>query len=396
MLTKTPGNPEMEYHRIKKLSEFDLDYSQLHNEFKNIVALSASIAGTEVSLINIIDNYTQWTVSAHATNLKQMPKENSVCVHTIRLGRAIEILRLDRDERFMAQPYVIGEKGYTYYFGVPLSLASGENIGALCVLDKNEKKISDASKKQLHILAAEIVDKLEAIRRRQEQDYLLEKVIKTKNQLAHDIRGPIIGITGLAESATEDDLSKDEMQSYFQMIHKSGDGLIELTNDILSKADSSKTPAKFEISLKELRERFLDLYSLPAHSKNIDFQVDILSSNVDRKIPKRKLLSIAGNLISNAIKFTHTGGNVSVTLNLSDDLRSFEITVIDNGVGIPKSVLSNITNGNTNAEPGTIGEKGFGLGLKLVDEIVKDLNGRMHITSSENKGTSVQVKITVN
>jgi len=43
-----------------------------------------------------------------------------------------------------------------------------------------------------------------------------------------------------------------------------------------------------------------------------------------------------------------------------------------------------------------MGEKGFGLGLKLVNEIVKDLNGRMHITSSKNKGTSVQVKIPVN
>ncbi len=336
MLTKTPENLEVEYNRIKKLSEFDLDYSQLHNEFKNFVALSASITGTEVALVNIIDNYTQWTVSAHASKLIQMPKENSVCNHTIRSGKPMEILRLDRDERFIAQPYVKGDKGFTYYFGTPLSLSSGESIGALCVLDRKEKKLSDTVKNQLSLIATEIVDKLETIRTRQEQEYLLEKVIKIKNQLAHDIRGPILGITGLAQTTREEELSKEELQSYFQMIQKSGDGLIELTNDILNKLDSSETQEKFEISLKELRGRFIDLYRLTAQSKNIDFQVDILSSNEDQRIPKRKLLSIAGNLISNAIKFTQSGGNVSVTLNLSENLRSLEITVIDNGGGNSK------------------------------------------------------------
>ncbi|MHA7831986.1 MAG: hypothetical protein ACX93O_12890 [Flagellimonas sp.] len=50
---------KIEYNRIKKLSEFDLDYGNLQEKFKSLLELAAHIAGTEVSLINLIDNHSQ-------------------------------------------------------------------------------------------------------------------------------------------------------------------------------------------------------------------------------------------------------------------------------------------------------------------------------------------------
>ena len=70
---------EIEYSRIKKLSEFDLDYFNLQEEFKGLIILAASIAGTKFSNLNIIDNYFQWTVASNSYENGVVPREESAC-----------------------------------------------------------------------------------------------------------------------------------------------------------------------------------------------------------------------------------------------------------------------------------------------------------------------------
>ena len=95
-----------EYARIKKLSEFDLDYGDLQKEFQNLVELAAHIAGTNISLINLIDSHSQWTVSSYCYKLFEMDREDSICQYTIQSERSMEIHRLDQDTRFKDKPYV--------------------------------------------------------------------------------------------------------------------------------------------------------------------------------------------------------------------------------------------------------------------------------------------------
>src|SRR5690606_35104048 len=96
----------VEYGRIKKLSEFDLDYRNLQNEFQSLVELAAHIAGTDISLINLIDTHSQWTVSSYCSDLTEMDREDSICQYTIQSENPMEIPRLDKDARFMDKPYV--------------------------------------------------------------------------------------------------------------------------------------------------------------------------------------------------------------------------------------------------------------------------------------------------
>ncbi|MBA4746878.1 MAG: GAF domain-containing protein [Muricauda sp.] len=124
-----------EYKRIKKLSEFDFDYASLQEEFKNFVELAANIAGTDISLINIIDNHSQWSVSRYNAEIFKMDREASICQYTIGSDNLMEVPRLDQDERFSDKPYVKQDNGFRYYLGIPLKVGTGENIGALCVLD---------------------------------------------------------------------------------------------------------------------------------------------------------------------------------------------------------------------------------------------------------------------
>ncbi len=75
-----PGN---EFERVINLSDFNIDYSSFENNFKDLAKLAASVAGTSISLVNLIDSYTQWTISSHGFQIDQMSREDSVCQYTI-------------------------------------------------------------------------------------------------------------------------------------------------------------------------------------------------------------------------------------------------------------------------------------------------------------------------
>ena len=102
-----------------------------------------------------------------------------------------------------------------------------------------------------------------------------------------------------------------------------------------------------------------------------------------------------GNLIANAIKFTPSQGTIRVELDIlaKDGKRNLMITVSDNGKGIPKERLENIKKLAWFEDHGTDYEKGYGLGLQLVTEMVEDIHRTQHIDSEEGKGTSVRIVV---
>lgn len=94
---------------------------------------------------------------------------------TIKKNEPLEISSLDRDIRFC-------DKGLKYYLGIPLQLKSGENIGALCVFDEEDKAVSEIAIGQLKIIANEIVSKLELMKDMQNLEFALTEAEKDKNR----------------------------------------------------------------------------------------------------------------------------------------------------------------------------------------------------------------------
>lgn len=397
MSTTKAENLQKEYLRIKKLSEFDLDLYELREQFKSLMELAGHIAGTEVSVVNLIDNYSQWTLSAVEEDPKRIAKENSICAYTIRSHSFMEVHRLDLDERFKDKPYVVGEEAYRYYLGMPLTLSSGENVGSLCMLDTQQQQIGEDKKLALAVIAREIVHKLEHRRKLNETLYTLSETVRIKNQVAHDVRGPVHGIAGLAESVEDEDLSADEMREYFTLIKNSGKGIIDLTDEILNSGRDQEMQASRKINMADLQERLLQLYDLPAKSKNLDFKVFVNREKDQLKFSRRRVLSIFGNLISNSIKFTPAGGLIEVHMDFvnTETGKQLEVMVQDNGKGMSSKALENYFEDVSELSSGTGGEKGFGLGLKLVNELVHELGGSMKIASEINKGTKISILIPV-
>lgn len=386
--------PENELARIMTLSKLDLDFTNLEDSFKDLTLLATKVTGTEISLINIVDSYTQWTIANQGIDLQQLPREDSVCQYTLMSQQPFEVKDLSLDDRFSSKYYVNSPGGLRYYYGLPLQIAKGINIGALCVLDTQVKTLSPEKIELLEIIAQTVVKRLKSIHAMELLNAKLAESNAAKKKAAHDIRGPLAGIVGLSELITDQGAATNvpELMEYIGMINKSGRSLLELAEEILSE-DQQQTLADSEFNLPLFKEKLLKLYQPQAKVKALTFEVYLEAGNENVAFSKNKLLQIAGNLISNAMKFTPEGGKVVVSLGLvlNADEKLLKITVNDTGVGIDADAVERIIIGKAESTPGTQGEKGYGFGLSLVSHLVEALNGKITVSSSPGSGTRFEV-----
>ncbi len=388
--------PANEMDRVINLSEFDLDYSGLKDNFKDLTKLAAKVAGTEISLVNLIDSYTQWTISNHGLEIDQMPREDSVCQYVVAGDDHFEVPDLRTDDRFKDKFYVVDDPSLRYYYGVPLKTQEGYNLGALCVLDTDLKTLSPEKTEMLKIIADEIVNRLKAFKAIDSLKSQLHEANESKKKVAHDIRGPLGGIIGLAQIISEQGQENqiDEVLEFINMIHKGGRSLLDLADEILS-TEEPKALKNDQFNLAVLKDKLEKLYQPQAVNKGIQFVVHISSGSSATPFSKNKLLQIIGNLISNAMKFTPAGGKVTVDMRLDTEnvLNKLFISVTDTGVGLNKEGIDKILNGNASSTDGTGGEQGYGFGLALVKHLVEVLKGTMGIISEPGKGATFEITL---
>ncbi|WDF77929.1 GAF domain-containing sensor histidine kinase [Mucilaginibacter sp. KACC 22773] len=396
----TPPIPENEMDRVMTLSEFDLDYGAHADSFKDLTKLAAKVAGTEMSLVNLIDSYTQWTISTHNMDLEQMPREESVCQYVLMSDENMEIADLSADERFKDRPYVTGGPHLRYYYGIPLNV-DNHNIGALCVVDAHSPKTLNPEKIELlKIIAGEIVNRLKYIKVIDDLRNNLSEAKQTQKKVAHDIRGPLSGIIGLAQLIREqgDENQMDEILEFMNLIHRSGRSILELADEILSADKKEKKVPELkgnEFNQVVFKDKLEKLYVPQAMNKHITFRVNTSSASETIPFSKNKLLQITGNLISNAIKFTPNNGSVTVDLDLIEKRNEnvLQIKVTDSGVGLDADGIANILQGNATSTNGTGGENGYGFGLALVKHLVESLKGTFNIFSVPGQGATFEVKL---
>jgi signal transduction histidine kinase len=261
------------------------------------------------------------------------------------------------------------------------------------VLDHERKVLSAEKIELLQIVAGEIVNRLKALKMISDLKNKLSDANEKQKKVAHDIRGPIGGIIGLAQIISEQGKNNqlDEVLEFINLIHKSGRSILELADEIMN-AENPTTPQS-EFTLLEFKDKLETLYMPQAKNKQIQFQVNTFNDTLQVPFFKNKLLQIVGNLISNAMKFTPNNGVVSVDLTLKIDTipNILDIRVTDTGEGMDKDAIEAVMQGQAFSTDGTAGEHGFGFGLALVKHLVSSLNGSMEIDTIGGQGTTFQI-----
>ena len=219
--------------------------------------------------------------------------------------------------------------------------------------------------------------------------------------MSHELRTPLNSIILLSKLLTENldgNLSTDQIE-YVSVIHKAGNNLLELINEILdlSKIESGKMDIYPEsIILKELRKDTEDLFLPLTKEKEIDFSIKI-SADCPNEIftDRMRIDQVIKNLLSNAFKFSAKG---KVALNISMQSSSLiTFAVADTGIGIPKDKLALIFEAFQQADGSTKRKYGgTGLGLSISREIAHLLGGSIHAESEQGKGSIFSITIPIN
>ena len=208
--------------------------------------------------------------------------------------------------------------------------------------------------------------------------------------IAHDLRTPFNSIIGFTDLLLEnydgyDDVKKKKILQY---INLSAKPTLDVLTNLLDwvNVQTGQHGYKVEVcSLKPLVQDVLKIMAPTATMKDI---------SLDEEIPEHyevyadlgMLKSVFQNLITNAIKFSHTGGKVEVSASVKQNF--IEIMVADEGIGIDeekKEVLFNIDSHESTL--GTLGEKGSGLGLILCKEFIRRLGGEIKVKSRKGMGS---------
>lgn len=220
----------------------------------------------------------------------------------------------------------------------------------------------------------------------------LEKANQSKEKLisviSHDLRGSIGTLRNAVELIIDDTMDyeaiKDLMKSFFPVV----DSTYDLLENLLTWARYSKErlePFLGQINIRTIVEKSIVHTNHIALSKDITIvnQVDNIIVTAD----KNMLSTVIRNLISNAVKFSAPGTQVTVSCLATNSLA--EVKVSDNGIGIKESVLKNIFATPVDYHTkGTMGERGSGLGLSICKSFIESMDGRIWAESKPGKGSS--------
>ena len=213
--------------------------------------------------------------------------------------------------------------------------------------------------------------------------------------MSHEIRTPLNGILGFTDVLRKRNLESDA-KKYIDIIHKSGQTLLNVVNDIL---DFSKIESG-ELRLSPTEENlFSEIEAVVATFSSLFKQKHLYYyTYIDSTIPKlllcdiQRIKQVLNNLISNAVKFTPENGDVLVVvelLHIENGVAKIHFSVRDSGIGIPKNKIKTIFEPFSQADD-SISRKfgGTGLGLAISNQYIKMMGSNIEIESQEDKGSN--------
>ncbi len=224
----------------------------------------------------------------------------------------------------------------------------------------------------------------------------LSQANATKNMffsvIAHDLKGPIGSFTQLLNLLKENfnDISNDEKLDYLNILTRLSSKTNNLLEDLLLWAQIQMNTLEFSIksvNLKTLIQNPIGIVEEKAREKNIEIKTQIDDLNVD--INAASIKTVIRNLLSNSIKFSHKNSQIEINSKILKDSNTIEISIKDNGVGIPKENIDKLFKIETSFSTyGTEKEKGTGLGLILCKELVEKNGGTIRVESEEDSGST--------
>src|SRR2546421_6162338 len=328
--------------------------------------------------------------------------QSLVPVRSSPASRPVGALELDQDYRAVA----VGTAGARTRLALILALALLALWVSLFPILRRVTRQLETDNRLLHELAVERGRALEAERAARAEAESVQRLLAEQNErlreldrlkdefvslVSHELRTPLTSIRGYVELMLAEELN-DDQRRFLGIVDRNSERLLDLVSDLLFLAQIEAGKLAIEVGsldLKNVVEECIETAAAAADSRGVE-----LEASLDR-LPKIegdrvRLHQVLDNLLSNALKFTSSGGRVDVRLTRAGDMAVLEVA--DTGLGIPAEEQARLferffrsSSATQNAIPGT------GLGLTITKAIVERHGGRIEIESAENAGTTVRV-----
>ncbi|WP_172194364.1 sensor histidine kinase [Saccharibacillus qingshengii] len=221
-------------------------------------------------------------------------------------------------------------------------------------------------------------------------------------KLNHEMRNNMNGVLGLLDIVLMDESLPDDVREYLELAKGSGDTLLNIANDALDLAGAANGRMKLErieFNLRQVLESILKTHSARAAEKGLELKLAIGGDLSQRTYgDPHRLRQVLDNLIGNAMKFTEQGSITLSAESLPQRTESGEqqirFTVRDTGIGIPEEHMDKLFKAfsQTDVSHARL-YGGSGLGLKICEELVGLMGGRIFAESREGEGTAFHADI---
>ncbi len=204
--------------------------------------------------------------------------------------------------------------------------------------------------------------------------------------LSHDVRTPLTTLIGYLDAAHKGIVDGKERDDYVETARRKAHDLkeyIDVLFDWFKLGSNEFSMNIVEIDLTELTRNILIDWIPIFEDTQVDFTIDIPEQPFRVQIDPDGYMRILNNLIQNVISHSHAD---KIEIALSEQNRNIKILLSDNGIGIGKEDLKHIFDRLYKCDKGR-SEKGSGLGLSIVHELVEKLNGTITADSTPGKGT---------
>jgi two-component system phosphate regulon sensor histidine kinase PhoR len=209
--------------------------------------------------------------------------------------------------------------------------------------------------------------------------------------VSHELRTPLTTIKGYTETLLDGALKEEVAPQFLQVIQKHADRLTKIVEDLLalSKIESKEFYLKWEpLPLSDLIDDVSDFVKEAAQKKRISLSRSIIPSSLEVTGDRNYLEQVFINLLDNAFKYTPEGGEISISV-VEKGQREIQVSIQDNGIGIPQEDLSRIFERFYRVDKGRSQELGgTGLGLSIVKHIIQAHGGRIWAESQLGKGST--------
>ncbi len=395
-----------EAERFATLGEYGLLDTAAEPAFDGLTALAAQITAAPIALIALVDRDRRWFTSRLGLSTAEPALEASFCAHVVAADAALEIADAAADPRFTGDRLGLDEPHLRFYAGVPLRTPDGHAIGALCVIDRVPRTLTEPQRQAMALLAAQATTLLGLRREARTAAQLAARAQRQERMLAmgalvagigHELNNPLSYLLGNVDLAIEELQALagpgpsgplDDVLDALRDAHAGADRIREIVRALraLVHADRAPVPTMvapvvetaIRVALHELRPRAT--------------VVAALAPTAPVLADEARLTQVLVNLLLNAAQAFPTSSPSDNRIVVSSRLIAgrLELAISDNGPGIAPAVLPRIYDPFfTTRRSGPR----MGLGLSICHSIVASLDGELACETEVGAGTTFRVRL---